>query len=79
MRALLSDKEKEQIASEIIKKNMDKANSSATISTHGRGLVVARPPKPSKTRAPGQVSASALLKQMKHNRTSLRGIEKYQE
>ena len=79
IRSLLSTKEKEQIASEVIKQNIDKAGSSASISTRGSHLKVAIPPYPSRIRAPGQISASTLMTRMKNTRSSFRGLKEYQE
>ena len=80
MHALLSDTEKERIASDVIKQKMDKASSTASISTRGSvQLKVTIPPRPSKTRAPGQISASTLMTRMKNTRTTFRGLKEYQE
>ena len=77
--ALLNEKEKDQLASDVIKQKMDKDNSTASISTRGTQLRVKIPPRPSKTRAPGQISASTLMTRMKTTRTPFRGLKEYQE
>ena len=76
MKSLLTVKEREQIAADVIK---EKASSSVSLSTHGSNLKVSLPPPPSKTRAPGQISASTLMARMKNTRASFRGLKEYSE
>lgn len=79
LHALLSEKEKEQFASDVIKQKVDKSKSTASLSTRGSQLQVKLPPRPSKMRPPGQISAASLMTKMKNTRATYRGLKQYQE